>query len=38
MGYTGEMHDGEFHGKGKLIDENGNVYEGSFQFGDFHGE
>ena len=38
MGYTGEMRDGEFHGKGKLIDENGNVYEGNFQFGEFHGE
>ena len=38
MGYNGEMREGKFHGKGKLIEENGNEQEGEFQLGDFHGE
>ena len=38
MEYNGEKRNGKFHGKGKLIDENGNTYEGEFQLGEFHGQ
>ena len=38
MKYDGEKRSGKFHGKGKLIDENGNIYEGEFQLGEFHGQ
>ena len=37
MEYNGEKRNDEFHGKGKLINETGDVYEGDFQFGEYHG-
>jgi len=38
MEYNGEKRNDEFHGKGKLVKENGDIYEGNFQFGEFHGQ
>mmetsp|Transcript_38428 Transcript_38428/g.34209 ORF Transcript_38428/g.34209 Transcript_38428/m.34209 type:complete len:155 (+) Transcript_38428:101-565(+) len=36
--YTGLWRDGQPHGQGRMLYENGNVYEGDFQFGRRHGQ
>ena len=35
--FEGEFKDGEYHGKGKLTFDNGDVYEGEFKDGEYHG-
>ena len=38
MQYSGFMSDGQMHGKGKLVYENGEVYEGDWVRGKRHGQ